>query len=58
MQFSIQNLGLTVPGQGKSQGYYNSVGTSMGMGKRHEPLDGQPINNPGVGDYNLIKEAD
>ena len=57
MQFSIQNLGLTVPGQAKSQGYFNSVGTSMGLGKRHEPLDGQPIYNPGIGDYDLAKDA-
>jgi len=29
----------------------------MGLGKRHEPLDGQPIFNPGVGMYNIGKEA-
>lgn len=57
MQFSIQNLGLTVPTQQKAQGFFNSVGTSMGYGKRHEPLDGMPTKNPGVGDHDLTKEA-
>jgi len=29
----------------------------MGLGKRHEPLDGQPVNHPGVGNYDLRKTA-
>ena len=36
---------------------YTSVGTSMGLGKRHEPLDGQPVNHPGVGTYDIGKDA-
>ena len=43
MQFSIQNLGLTVPTQQKPQGYFNSVGTSLGFGDRYDPLDGNDI---------------
>lgn len=57
MQFSIQNLGLTVPTQQKAQGFNTSVGTSMGFGERHQPLDGMPVKNPGVGDYDLAKDA-
>lgn len=38
--YTVQNLGLNMPGQEKVQGYFNSVGTSLGFGKRHEPLDG------------------
>ena len=32
----------------------------MGMGKRHEPLDAayDTVNNPGVGSYDVAKEAD
>tara|TARA_B110000503_G_C7020008_1_gene359366 strand:+ start:202 stop:306 length:105 start_codon:yes stop_codon:yes gene_type:complete len=33
------------------------VGTSLGYGRRHEPLDGQPVENPGVGMYNIGKDA-
>ena len=51
--YTVQNLGLNMPGQEKVQGYFNSVGTSLGFGKRHEPLDGQPIYTPGVGSYNI-----
>lgn len=58
MQFSIQNLGLTVPTQQKAQGYFNSVGTSLGLGIRHQPLDNVPWENPGVGDYDLAKNAE
>lgn len=57
MQYSIQNLGLTVPGQQKPQGYWNSVGTSLGYGKRHEPLDGKDVSFPGVGNYEISQEA-
>ena len=57
MQFSIQNLGLTVPTQTKAQGFNTSVGTSMGFGERHDPIDGQSLRNPGVGEYNLAKDA-
>lgn len=42
-QYTIQNLGLTVPGQQKAQGYFTSVGTGLGFGKRHEPVDGQNV---------------
>ena len=58
--YSIANLGLTVPGQQKSQGYFTSVGTSMGLGKRHEPLDSNldAVNNPGIGSYDIGKMAD
>ncbi len=56
--YQIQNLGLTVPGQQKAQGYFTSVGTSMGFGKRHDPLDGQPINFPGVGNYDITKDIE
>lgn len=57
MAFSIQNLGLTVPTQQKPQGFFNSVGTSMGLGVRHDSLDVMPWKNPGVGTYELAKEA-
>jgi len=30
----------------------------MGLGKRHEPLDGVPVENPGVGSYDVGKDAD
>lgn len=30
----------------------------MGLGKRHEPLDGVPYENPGVGSHNIGKDAD
>ena len=30
----------------------------MGLGKRHEPLDGVPVFNPGVGTYDVGKGAD
>ena len=39
-QFSIQNLGLTIPQERKPQGLFTSSGTSIGFGARHEPLDG------------------
>lgn len=29
----------------------------MGLGKRHEPLDGQPVDYPGVGNYEIGKTA-
>lgn len=29
----------------------------MGLGKRHEPLDGQNLTFPGVGNYDLRKDA-
>ena len=29
----------------------------MGLGKRHEPLDGQNLTFPGVGNYDLRKGA-
>lgn len=57
MQYSIQNLGLTVPGQQRPQGYFNSVGTSMGLGKRHEPLDGIDVDYPGPGEHEVGKNA-
>jgi len=25
----------------------------MGLGVRHVPLDGQPVENPGVGEYDI-----
>jgi len=28
--YTVQNLGLNMPGQQKAQGYFNSVGTSLG----------------------------
>ena len=67
-------MGLTVPGQSKAQGFYTSVGSGLGFGKRHEPLDGQNVRkeyglNPdgypsrivdyaGVGEYDIGKNAD
>lgn len=71
-QYTIQNLGLTVPGQQKAQGFFTSVGTGLGFGRRHEPLDGQNIRHeygeidgipsrvidyPGTGEYNIAKDA-
>ena len=70
-QYTIQNLGLTVPGQQKAQGFYTSVGTSLGFGRRHEPLDGQNVGKeygkdgvvtrvidfPGVGTYDVGADA-
>ena len=56
--YNIANLGLTVPGQQKAQGFYTSVGTSLGYGDRSDPLDYVPILNPGVGEYNIGKNAD
>lgn len=29
----------------------------MGLGPRHEPLDVMPFKNPGVGNYDLAKDA-
>lgn len=45
-----------MPGQEKVQGYFTSVGTSLGFGKRHDPLDGQNLYTPGVGAYNIDKD--
>lgn len=39
-------------------GYYQSVGTSMGFGERHDPLKDNPMIVPGVGTYNVGKDAD
>ena len=36
-------MGLTVPTQQKPQGYFTSVGTSLGFGERHDPLDGADV---------------
>ena len=53
-----------MPGQQKAQGYFNSVGSSMGQWgheslgqKRHEPDDGMPIYVPCPSTYNIRKEA-
>ena len=56
--YSIANLGLTVPGQQKAQGFYTSVGTSLGFGERSDPLDNVPTYVPGVGEYNISKPAE
>ena len=50
-------MGLTVPSQQKPQGFFTSVGTSMGLGKRHGPLDGVPQENPGPGQHETTKDA-
>ena len=49
-----------MPGQQKAQGYFNSVGTSLGywghesLGmKRHEPDDFMPIHVPCPTTYNI-----
>ena len=36
---------------------FTSVGTSMGLGKRHEPLDGVPHENPGPGAHETAGDA-
>lgn len=51
MQYSIQNLGLTVPGQQKAQGYFTSVGTSMGFGERPDGLNKMTLGFPGPATY-------
>lgn len=32
-----------MPTQQKPQGYFTSVGTSLGFGERHDPLDGADV---------------
>lgn len=55
--FAVSNLGLNMPGQQKAQGYYTSVGTSLGFGERHDPLDDNKTVVPGVGTYNISKDG-
>jgi hypothetical protein len=55
--YNIANLGLTVPGQQRAQGFYTSVGTSLGYGERSDPLDLVPTFVPGVGEYDIGKGA-
>jgi hypothetical protein len=50
--YSISNLGLNMPGQQKAQGYFTSVGTSLGFGEREDPNE-KRLNVPGVGTYNI-----
>jgi len=51
MMYSIQNLGLNMPGQQKPIGYWNSVGTSFGFGDRSDPIKGEKTTVPGPGTY-------
>jgi len=43
--------------QQKAQGFWNSTGASFGFGERGELLQGTCVLAPGVGSYNLRKEA-
>ena len=56
--YNIANLGLTVPGQQRAQGFYTSVGTSLGYGERSDLLDMVPKYVPGVGEYDISKGAE
>ena len=57
MQYSIQNLGLTVPGQRKAEGYYQSTGVSLGFGERHDPMERDKVEWPGPGAHEVRKDA-
>jgi len=47
-----------MPGQQKAMGYYTSTGTGLGFGERHDPLKDNPVVVPGVGTYNVTKDAE
>ena len=47
-----------MPGQQKPIGYFNSVGTSLGFGERSDPNQGDRMYVPGVGTYDVAKNAD
>lgn len=46
-----------MPNQQHPQGPFTSVGTSMGLGKRHVPEEFMPLYTPGVGNYDIRKKA-